>query len=102
MELGLARPAAVFTVVKAIDSDAVFTVNLSFTVSLDRLLAGVASNLNNRTFEMLLVVRLNRVFPVVASVTVHFPDDLDYLVVVVVVGSRWRRRGVIVWWRKRG
>jgi len=56
MELGLASLGTIFAIVKAFNCDAVFSIDLGLTISLDLLLSSFTCYLNNSTFEMLLVV----------------------------------------------
>lgn len=103
MEFSLARLGSKFTIVKSINGDAVFAIDLCLTIGHDLLATCLACHLHNSTFEVLLVVGLLWVFPVIASVAVDFSDHLDYQWVVVGmrmgVMDRWWWRSVVVWRR---
>ena len=99
MKLGLAHRGSIFNIVEVLNCDAVLSIALSFTVSLDDVPPCFAFHLHSRTFEVFLVMRLLRIIPVIALVAIDFTDYLHNQRVMV---GRWVGMwGIYNWWRRR-
>jgi hypothetical protein len=101
MKLSLASLCSILSIFKAFHCNAVFTIDFCSAISLDRFVACFTCYFYDRSFQVLLVVRLFRIVPIITSVAIHFTNNLHYKWVRVRVMVWWRRRSVIVWRRRR-